>query len=148
MLLLRALLSFLLLPGVVAFAILLVWLGGQTRVFRLDGLWLLVPGLVLLLECVREFLVQGRGTLAPWDPPRRLVTGGLYRWSRNPLYVGVLLVIAGWAVGFRSGVIAGYAVLTALLFHVRVVLYEEPTLVRLFPSEWPAYRARVKRWLG
>ena len=147
MLFLRALLSFLILPGMIAFAIPLVWLGAG-RPFHADGLLVLLPGTAVLRECVREFYANGRGTLAPWDPPRHLVTNGLYRWSRNPMYVGVLLTIAGWAVGLRSGVIAGYAVLTALLFHFRVLLYEEPTLARLFPTEWPAYRARVRRWLG
>ena len=144
---LRALLSFLILPGMVAFAIPLLWLGGMQRLFHLDGLWLLVPGAVLLLECVREFSVRGRGTLAPWDPPRHLVTDGLYRWSRNPMYVGVLLILCGWALGFRSVVLWGYAAVTFLIFHARVVLYEEPTLARLFPSEWPGYKDRVRRWL-
>ena len=147
MLFLRALLSFLVLPGMIAFAIPLAWLA-PGRLFHFDGLFVLVPGVAILLECVREFYVNGKGTLAPWDPPRHLVTGGLYRWSRNPMYVGVVLTIVGWAVGLRSGVVAAYAVATLLLFHLRVVLYEEPTLARLFPAEWPAYRARVRRWIG
>jgi len=144
---LRALLSFLVLPGMIAFAIPLAWLA-PGRVFHSDGLVVLVPGVAVLLECVREFYVNGKGTLAPWDPPRHLVTGGLYRWSRNPMYVGVLLTIVGWAVGLRSGVVAAYAVATLGLFHLRVVRYEEPTLARLFPAEWQAYRARVRRWVG
>jgi len=144
---LRALLSFLVLPGMIAFAIPLAWLA-PGRLFHFDGLFVLVPGVAILLECVREFYVNGKGTLAPWDPPRHLVTSGLYRWSRNPMYVGVLLTILGWAVALRSGVIAGYAVATLGLFHLRVLLYEEPTLARLFPAEWPAYRARVRRWVG
>ena len=147
MLFLRALLSLLVLPGTVAYAIPLVWLGGG-HLFHPDGLLLVVPGTLVLLECVREFYVRGRGTLAPWDPPRRLVTDGLYRWSRNPMYVGVVLVVCGWALGLRSVVVGAYAALTFLAFHVRVLTYEEPTLERLFPSEWPAYRARVRRWFG
>lgn len=130
----------------IAFVIPLVWLRGL-RPFHADGLWLLVPGGLVVLECVREFYANGKGTLAPWDPPRRLVTAGLYRRSRNPMYVGVLLIIAGWAVAYRSPVLAGYAALTALMFHFRVLLYEEPTLARLFPEDWPRYRARVRRWL-
>ena len=101
MLFLRALLSFLVLPGMIAFAIPLVWLA-PGRLFHFDGLFVLVPGVAILLECVREFYVNGKGTLAPWDPPRHLVTSGLYRWSRNPMYVGVLLTILGWAVALRS----------------------------------------------
>lgn len=144
---LRAVLSFLILPGMVAFAIPLVFLGGLYHPFHKDGLWLVVPGTILLVECVREFYVRGKGTLAPWDPPRHLVTDDLYRWSRNPMYVGVLLVLCGWAVGYRSVVLGVYAALTFLLFHARVVRYEEPTLARLFPSEWPLYKSRVRRWI-
>jgi len=145
-LLLRALLYFLLFPGMVAFVIPLVWLA-RGRTFHFDGLLVLVPGVAILLECVREFYVNGKGTLAPWDPPRHLVAGGLYRWSRNPMYVGVLLTILGWAIALRSGVVAGYAVATFAMFHLRVLLYEEPTLRRLFPAEWTAYRHRVRRWI-
>jgi protein-S-isoprenylcysteine O-methyltransferase Ste14 len=121
----RALLAFLILPAWIAFAIPLVWLRGD-RPFHADGLWVLVPGVVVLLECVREFYVNGKGTLAPWDPPRRLVTTGLYRWSRNPMYVGVLLTNAGWAVGYRSWMIAGYAGVTFLPFHLRVLRGAHP----------------------
>ncbi len=99
----------------------------------------LVPvttGVFVLLWCVRDFYVAGRGTLAPWAPPRRLVRTGLYRFSRNPMYVGVLSILVGWATGFRSWPLALYAAFVALGFHLRVVLYEEPTLARSFSREW------------
>jgi len=63
------------------------------------------------------------------------------------MYVGVLLTILGWAVALRSGVVAGYAVATLGLFHLRVLRYEEPTLARMFPTEWATYRKRVRRWI-
>ena len=101
-----------------------------------------------LLWCVWSFYTQGRGTLAPWSPPRTLVTSGLYRYSRNPMYVGVLLILAGWAVGFRSWPLALYAAGVAVAVHLRVILHEEPFLARAHGDAWTAYRARVRRWLG
>ena len=106
-----------------------------------------LAGLAVLLWCVRDFYVAGKGTLAPWDPPRHLVRVGLYRYSRNPMYVGVLLILTGWATSFRTPTLAIYAVVVAILFHLRVLAHEEPWLARTFPGEWPAYRSRVPRWL-
>ena len=109
---------------------------------------IVVLGTGLLLWCVRDFYVAGRGTLAPWAPPKHLVTVGLYRVSRNPMYVAVVLVLIGWAVAFRSRGLAVYAAGVAVAFHVRVLTYEEPWLARTFGAEWMAYRARVPRWFG
>lgn len=97
--------------------------------------------------CVLDFASFGRGTPAPIDAPKRLVVHGLYRFSRNPMYVGVLTVILGHALLFRSPVVAGYLVVVALAFHLRVVRYEEPTLARQFGADFAAYRSRVPRWL-
>jgi protein-S-isoprenylcysteine O-methyltransferase Ste14 len=107
----------------------------------------IAAGSALLLWCVREFYVSGKGTLAPWSPPRHLVTGGLYRVSRNPMYVAVATVLIGWSLWFASGVLAIYAVVVVVLFHLRVQLYEEPVLAASFGEEWYRYRARVRRWL-
>jgi protein-S-isoprenylcysteine O-methyltransferase Ste14 len=96
---------------------------------------------------VRDFAVRGRGTLAPWDPPQRLVVDGSYRYVRNPMYVFITLFLAGWALTAGSPVIAAYAVFMLVAFNLRVLLYEEPTLARTFPDEWPQYAARVPRWL-
>lgn len=98
--------------------------------------------------CLWDFAVTGRGTPAPIDPPRVLVVRGLYRWSRNPMYVGVLSVIAGWALIFRSLPVLGYGIVVALAFQTFVMLYEEPHLARVFGPSYQAYRQRVRRWLG
>jgi protein-S-isoprenylcysteine O-methyltransferase Ste14 len=111
------------------------------------GAALLVVGVAVVLWCVRDFYVQGRGTLAPWDPPRSLVTTGLYRYTRNPMYVGILIALAGWAVLFTSPFLAGYAAVMAIVFHLRVLMYEERRLRRQFPEDWAAYSATVPRWL-
>lgn len=141
----RAVVAFLTLPTVVA----------------LVGPWLLAPrgprfnpvafpiavvGVGLLAWCVREFFVAGRGTLAPWDPPKHLVTVGLYRVTRNPMYVAVLIILLAWAIGFGSRTLWIYGASVAVAFHVRVVAYEEPWLARGFGAEWHAYRERVPRW--
>jgi len=104
-------------------------------------------GIVVVAGTVREFFTQGRGTLAPWDPPRHLVTTGLFARCRNPMYVGVLLTVFGDAWTFRAPIVAAYGAILAVAFHVRVLVYEEPWAARTFPDEWPDYRARVPRWL-
>ena len=146
---LRALFAFLALPGTVAFLVpLLVFAphGLSSFVDRL-GLVPLTTGGALLLWCVREFYVMGRGTLAPWSPPQKIVISGPYRVSRNPMYIAVLLIVWGWAIGFRSWPLAAYAVALMVAFHWRVRLHEEPWLERTFGASWPAYKARVPRWL-
>jgi protein-S-isoprenylcysteine O-methyltransferase Ste14 len=146
---LRALISFLVLPGTFAGLIpACIVLSNRSRG---DG-WLIgaVPlavGVMALLWCVRDFYVAGKGTLAPWDPPKHLVIVGLYRFTRNPMYVGVLLLLAGWDLLAASPWLAGYTVILALAFHLRVVLYEEPTLAQKFGGEWERYAAAVPRWL-
>jgi protein-S-isoprenylcysteine O-methyltransferase Ste14 len=145
----RALLAFAALPGVVAF--LAPWLiAGATwpTDFRPLGFVPLVPGVVLLLWCVYAFFRQGRGTLAPWDPPRALVADSVYGVSRNPMYVAVVLILCGWAIGFASWPLVLYAAAVMLAFHLRVVFGEEPWLSRRYGDEWARYAARVPRWLG
>ena len=149
MLLLSAILAFLALPALVGFAI-PVWLGSSTdRSVRhfVPALALLCPGTLLLFWCVREFYVSGRGTLAPWDPPKHLVTSGPYRISRNPMYVGVVTILAGWCTLWGSRTLLIYSMLVTIAFHLRVLLFEEPWAARRFGSEWDVYRARVPRWV-
>ena len=143
----RALAAFLIFPGTMGF--LVPWLlrpDPAHRSFHAAALVPLTIGLFLLLWCVRDFYVAGRGTLAPWDPPRRLVIVGLYRRSRNPMYVAVSLVLIGWALVYRSGALLIYALAVMLMFHLRVVFGEEPWLARTHGEDWQRYMARVPRW--
>jgi protein-S-isoprenylcysteine O-methyltransferase Ste14 len=143
----RALLAFLALPGLVAF-LLPLWIARPfLRGFWLPGTVPLALGVAGLLWCVRDFYVAGKGTLAPWAPPRDLVTVGLYRLSRNPMYLSVLLILCGWAVGFRSRPLWTYAGGVLVLFYLRVVAFEEPWLARTHGEAWTRYRAAVPRWL-
>ena len=146
----KATFAFLVLPGTVAFAVpLLLFVPGR-RDLSIDGLGLipLAAGIILLLWCVREFYVAGRGTLAPWSPPQTLVVTGLYRYSRNPMYVAVVLVLFGWAATFHSWALGTYALAVGVAFHLRVVFGEEPWLARTFGEQWTLYKAQAPRWLG
>ena len=111
------------------------------------GIVPLAVGAALLLWCVRDFYVIGRGSLAPWAPPERLVVVGLYRYSRNPMYVAVLLMLVGWAWTLSSRTLWIYAACIALAFHLRIVFGEEPWLARTHGEQWTTYAARVPRWL-
>lgn len=145
----RALLAFLAMPGIVAFGVPLLLFGGASRLraITIDGLIELAIGTVVVLWCVRDFYVSGKGTLAPWSPPTNLVVVGLYRWSRNPMYIGVLLIVIGWALAFRSRGLGMYAALLAIAFHLRVILGEEPWLARTHGEQWTNYVRAVPRWL-
>ena len=141
----RAVFAFIALPVTVAFVVPLL-LRGRAEPAPI-GIPFLGAGTGLLLWCVRDFCVAGRGTLAPWAPPRHLVTVGLYRLSRNPMYVAVLLVLCGWALTFPSRWLWVYTGCVAMAFHLRVVFFEEPWLARTHGAAWHAYRARVPRWM-
>ena len=93
------------------------------------------------------FALRGHGTPAHIAPTNRLVVEGLHRYVRNPMYIGVLLMVLGQAVFFRSSRIALYAAVLWLLFHLFVLFYEEPTLARQFGADYEAYRKKVPRWL-
>src|SRR5688500_3919217 len=149
MLWLRALASFLACPAMVAGLIPILFMRGH--VVYTDWLTFSLPvlgvGAFALLWCVRDFYVAGKGTLAPWDPPKKLVVVGLYRHVRNPMYLGVLLLVLGWALYFRSLLLAAYVLVLAVAFHVRVRTHEEPWLASRFAAEWHAYSAAVARWV-
>ena len=146
---LRALTALLVLPGTFAGIIpaLIVSVDQSRGDGHPTGMAPLVAGVVILLWCVRDFYVAGKGTLAPWDPPKHLVVIGLYRFVRNPMYVGLTLLLIGWALIASSPLLGGYTLLFAIAFHLRVVLYEEPRLRKQFPEDWAAYAATVPRWL-
>ncbi len=114
---------------------------------EIAGILLGIAGGLLAVWCILTFALVGKGTPAPFDPPRRLVVSGPYRHLRNPMYLGAVLALLGAALFYRSGALLIYAAMFLLATHLFVVGYEEPTLRRLFGSEYVAYRARVRRWL-
>jgi protein-S-isoprenylcysteine O-methyltransferase Ste14 len=108
---------------------------------------LIAAGLAPLFESIVRFIVVGRGTLVPTAPTKHLVVSGLYRYVRNPMYVGVLTVVAGEAVLFSNRSMSEYLAIVFAGFHLFVCLDEEPKLTRTYPNEYPRYRLHVRRWL-
>src|SRR5512142_2145752 len=127
---LGSLLFLLVAPGTVAFYIPLVLLrrGPQVETGFLAyfafPLWAI--GGIILLWCFWDFTFKGRGTPAPIDPPKELVATGFYRYVRNPMYVGILLILLGHFLWFKAISLIIYAILVFLAFHLFVTLYEEP----------------------
>ena len=106
-----------------------------------------VVGVAIYLWCAYDFAVAGRGTPAPIDAPKQLVVRGLYRYVRNPMYVGVMSVLAGWSLLFPSQTLLNYTLGTFVVFNLLVFFYEEPALERQFGDEYLSYRSKVSRWL-
>jgi protein-S-isoprenylcysteine O-methyltransferase Ste14 len=106
-------------------------------------------GFALSSWCAMEFALRGRGTPAPFDPPRRLVITGLYRWVRNPMYLGMALMLIGEAILvphiWREMAVLFVVLSTAVT--VLVVRKEEPDLRRLFRAEYEEYCRLVPRWI-
>jgi len=115
--------------------------------FEWIGVALFVGGAVIYFWCAWDFVSKGLGTPAPIDAPRVLVVKGLYRFTRNPMYVGVLSAILGQALYYGSKRVAIYACVVLTAFYLFVLLYEEPTLRRLFGSQYEEYCRRVPRWV-
>jgi len=108
---------------------------------------LMVPGAVLVLACLGNFILRGQGTPAPFDPPLTFVPSGPYRYVRNPMYIGAALVLGGYGLWERSAAIVIFALVFLLVFHLFVVLVEEPGLERRFGESYIAYKRVVHRWL-
>ena len=141
-----------LLPGTVTVVVPHLILHGSHSAIRWDSLAILavlplVSGAAILFWCIWDFAVLGRGTLAPVDPPKDLVVRGLYRYVRNPMYVGVLMVLLGEAWLFHSRALVLYSVGYFATAHAFVLFYEEPTLRRKFGGSYARYCETVNRWL-
>lgn len=103
-------------------------------------------GLILLVLTIRMFVQIGRGTLAPWDPTRKLITGSLYAYVRNPMISGVLIILVGQAILFASLNIALWAALFFTGNYLYFILSEEPGLEKRFGDEYREYKKQVPRW--
>lgn len=117
-----------------------------TGVARFIGLVPILVGAPIYLWCAWDFATVGRGTPLVFDPPKVLVARGLYRFVRNPMYVGILLILFGEATLFTSPTLIGLAAVVFLIFHAFVVLYEEPNLRRRFGESYLSYCAQTPRW--
>lgn len=151
MLLIKNLLFTVTVPGTVAVYVPLLVVRGRdiisTPSVFLAGVIVLALGAAIYAWCLWDFAAFGRGTPLPIDAPRRLVVRGPYRYTRNPMYLGVIIFVLGWAALFVSAALLGYAALVSLVCHFFVVIYEEPKLHDLFGAEYDNYRSQVGRWL-
>jgi protein-S-isoprenylcysteine O-methyltransferase Ste14 len=149
----RQLAAVVLLPGSVALAVpaVIVWRNGVHIVWwpaaAAVGVILIAVGLVLIVRTIALFAEIGRGTLAPWDPTKRLVVRGPYRYVRNPMISGVLFVLLGEAVLFGSAPLLAWFGVVLAVNAVYLPLVEERGLSRRFGQEYETYRANVPRWI-
>ena len=129
---------------------LLAWTGishpASIEIPQLLGMSAGAIGALIALWCILTFALIGRGTPAPFDPPRRLVVRGPYRFVRNPMYLGAGLALAGAGLFYGSLFLLGYAGFFLLVCHVFVIIYEEPALRSTFGSEYEIYCRKVGRW--
>jgi protein-S-isoprenylcysteine O-methyltransferase Ste14 len=153
--------TILLLPGMVTLAIpgTILWLTGVDTL----GIWRSVPasrvvlpilggacvgsGLVLAVATIRLFVAVGEGTIAPWDPPQRLVVRGVYRHVRNPMITGLCLVLLGEALLSASLPLLGLFAFGVIINVIYIPLSEEPGLARRFGDDYLTYKRNVPRWI-
>lgn len=105
-----------------------------------------IVGVTIYLRCALDFAIDGLGTPAPIDPPKKLVVTGLYRRTRNPMYLGVLILLLAESVLFAHPGLAAYAVGIGLMFHGFVVFHEEPILAARFGQSYHEFCGAVPRW--
>ena len=107
----------------------------------------LVSGIVLAVATIRLFMTVGEGTIAPWDPPQRLVVRGVYRHVRNPMISGLCLVLLGEALLAASLPLLGLFAFGVIINAIYIPLSEEPGLARRFGDDYLDYKRNVPRWV-
>ena len=146
MLFLKNLLFTVIVPGTVAVYVPLLIAHGRPPAAIALALPVLAVGAAIYFWCVWNFATVGRGTPAPVDAPTKLIVRGPYSYTRNPMYVGVLTAILGWALMFQNVALAAYALVVGSGFHLVVVFYEERRLRHTFGAEYDSYCRQVGRW--
>ncbi len=122
---------------------------GAKFIFELNmGLFPVLVGLFICLWCFWDFINKGKGTPSPFDPPKQLVTAGPYRYVRNPMYIGIILVVFGEAIMYSSVLLIFYLIFLLVFFHISVVYYEEPKLRSVFGENYHNYLISVPRWMA
>lgn len=140
--------------GLIAFFIPRELLSLNLQLFAVDigsirycGLILIITGAVINLKCYWDLISSGKGTPDPLIPTVELVVRGLYQFMRNPIYVGLFLILCGEAILFMSAVLLVYALMWLLALTLIVVFIEEPSLKRRFGGSYDEYLKSVPRWI-
>ena len=140
----------LVIPGSVGFYVPLLLVRGRparSGIVVPVALMLFGVAISLYFWSVWHFGARGRGTPLPLDAPKKLVIQGPYRYTRNPMYLGLFSALIGWLILFPIAALAVYAVIVAIAVSLFVIGYEEAALHQMFGAEYDAYRSAVPRWL-
>jgi protein-S-isoprenylcysteine O-methyltransferase Ste14 len=154
-LLVRNLFFTLLQPGIVAGLVPYLLLNRKWRDLIVDpvrvhekvGALLFISGLIIMFTCILSFALKGEGTLSPADPTKKLVRAGLYKYSRNPMYVGVMMILIGESLYTGSSALMIYSLVIWIAFQLFIVFREEPRLRKDFGEEYTVYTRQVRRWI-
>ncbi len=130
----------------------------EISIFRYVGLILIPLGVLIYMWSAINFLRQGKGTPAIWftkglkfligQEPTKLVSAGLYKISRNPMYLGVIFIVLGQSILFESKTILAYTLILSTIFHFVIIFLEEPHLKKKYGKEYESYLKNTSRWLG
>lgn len=152
--LIKTLIFSILVPGSVTVLFPFLLLSNDLEVLLFDpgamkygGMFPILLGLLFYVWSAYDFAVFGKGTPAPLDPPKRLVIKGPYRYTRNPMYTGGVLILIGESLYFGSATLVMYACFVWLMFHLFVILYEEPHLKTIFGANYEAFMLATPRWI-
>ncbi len=113
----------------------------------ISGCFLIMVGSYLLIITTYYFVVYGQGTVAHWSPPTKLVVHGIYRYTRNPMVLGVVLTVLGEMILFGSFSLFVLFLLLLIGNHILFIKYEEPDLIKRFGDDYIDYMNNVPRWL-
>ncbi len=111
------------------------------------GLVVAIAGLITLIQTNRYFASIGQGTLAPWAPTSKLVVHGVYLYVRNPMILGVLMILLGESIFIGSYAIFLWFLFFAIGNHMYFIKSEEPGLIARFGDEYLRYLENVPRWI-
>lgn len=111
------------------------------------GLFFILVGIMLFIYCSGLFFLLGKGTPAPIEPPKKLVVSGLYKYTRNPIYIGYFMILLGEFLFFGQFLLLIYFFLAIIGINIYVILHEEPILKKRFGKNYEDYLKKIPRWL-
>ena len=114
---------------------------------KIIGTLLFLIGILIFFHCSYLFIKKGKGTPAPMHPPQKLVPDNIYKYTRNPMYIGYLSMIFGEVFLFGRLSLTIYAAIMIFTIHSYVVLFEEPKLEKRFGESYKDYKRKIPRWI-